>query len=101
MGWSAAITDLSVGQIKAARAFLGWSQDELAEYSCVSLPTIKRLEAADGLVGGRVTTVQNIRLSFEASGIEFLSARGGGRGVVFREPRPKRRGKRAGKSIAK
>ncbi len=38
----------SIGQIKAARALLGWSQEQLAAVSGVSIPTVKRLEAADG-----------------------------------------------------
>ena len=79
-----------VSQVKAARALLGWSQDQLAEYSCVSVQTLKRLEALDGMLGGRDTTVQNIRLTFEASGIEFLNEATGGIGVVHRTPKPRR-----------
>jgi hypothetical protein len=42
-----------VRQVKAARALLGWSQQDLARASGVSEPTIGRLEAADGVLGGR------------------------------------------------
>jgi transcriptional regulator with XRE-family HTH domain len=58
--------------IKAARALLGWSQQKLAEVSGVSEPTIARLEAADGRLGGRVGTKDKLRSAFEDAGIEFL-----------------------------
>ena len=35
---------VSIRQIKAARALLGWSQETLAKASGVSIPTVKRLE---------------------------------------------------------
>ena len=39
---------ISIEQIRAARALLGWSQTQLAEAAERSLPTIKRLERGDG-----------------------------------------------------
>ncbi|HTO78211.1 MAG TPA: helix-turn-helix transcriptional regulator, partial [Methylocystis sp.] len=39
---------VSVRQIKAARALLGWSQGALAEASGLSEATVARLEAPDG-----------------------------------------------------
>ena len=39
-------------QIKAARSLLAWSQADLARQSGVSEPTVARLEAADGELGG-------------------------------------------------
>ena len=50
------ILKVSIRQLKAARALLGWSQEELASAADVSLPTIKRLEAAEGWLAGRQTT---------------------------------------------
>jgi transcriptional regulator with XRE-family HTH domain len=59
-------------QIKAARALLGWSQDDLAAHSGVSVPTIKRLEAP-----GKFRVSDEIRLKLEtalqAAGIEFTN----------------------------
>jgi len=43
---------ISVRQMKAARALLAWSQSDLAAASGISEPTIGRLEAEDGPVGG-------------------------------------------------
>ena len=50
------IPKVSIRQIKAARALLGWSQDELSAAADISLPTIKRLEAAEGWLAGRRST---------------------------------------------
>lgn len=76
------IEKISIRQVKAARALLGWSQDDLATASGVSMPTIARLEAKDGkTIGGRASTEQAIRLALEASFIEFIMPNGGGFGV--------------------
>src|SRR5579862_4258892 len=47
------IPNVSISQVKAARALLTWSQEELATAADLSIPTIKRLEAHDGALGGR------------------------------------------------
>jgi len=78
---------VSTRQIKAARALLGWSQADLAQESGVSEPTIARLEAIDGDLGGRENTVQKIRNAIEAAGIQFFEENGGGEGVRLRKPR--------------
>ena len=64
---------VSIRQIKAARALLGWSQDDLASHSRVSQPTIKRLEADGGELGGRAETREKIRRALEKAGIEFTN----------------------------
>jgi predicted transcriptional regulator len=79
-------------QIKAARALLAWSQADLADRSGISEPTIARLEAIDGKLGGRGDTTQKIRAAIEAAGIEFITANGGGPGVRLRKaPKEKSR----------
>jgi predicted transcriptional regulator len=72
---------LTIRQVKAARALLGWSQSDLALRSGVSEPTIARLEAQDGKLGGRGETVSKIEQAFVAAGIEFIKENGGGLGV--------------------
>jgi len=51
--------------------------------SGVSLPTVKRLEAAFGPIGGRPETESAIRAALEAAGVEFLD-NGAGPGVRLR-----------------
>lgn len=76
---------VSIEQIKAARALLRWSQGDLATASGISLPTIKRLEAAHGPIGGRDDTAAAIRTALEAAGVEFIAENGGGAGVRLRK----------------
>ncbi len=64
---------ITIRQVKAARALLGWSQINLAEKSGVSVPTIERLEGRDGVLGGRPETVQKIVAALVSVGIEFLN----------------------------
>jgi predicted transcriptional regulator len=59
------ILKVSIRQIKAARELLAWSQDHLARASGISLPTIKRLESADGALGGRDETQERIVSALE------------------------------------
>ena len=79
------IPKVSIEQVKAARALLRWSQNDLAGASGISIPTIKRLEADTGILGGRDTTVDSIRLALESAGVEFIAENGGGVGVRLRE----------------
>jgi DNA-binding XRE family transcriptional regulator len=83
---SKSILKVSIRQIKAARALLDWSQEQLAAAAVVSIPTIKRLEANDGPLGGRGQTVEKILKSMEAAGVEFIDENGGGPGVRLRKP---------------
>ena len=79
------ILKVSIRQLKAARTLIGWSQEELARAAGISLPTIKRLEAAEGLLGGRETTAQKIGNALQKAGIEFIDENGGGPGVRLRK----------------
>ena len=81
---------LTTRQIKAARALLGWSQGDLAQYSSISEPTIARLKSVDGQIAGRPNTADKIRTALEKAGIEFIDENGGGPGVRLRKrPRVK------------
>jgi predicted transcriptional regulator len=64
---------------------LDWSQEQLAAAADVSIPTIKRLEAQDGPLGGRDDTGSKIRSTMQAAGIEFIDENGGGVGVRLRK----------------
>jgi DNA-binding XRE family transcriptional regulator len=85
-----AIPKVSIRQVKAGRALLAWSQEELAAAADISIPTIKRLEAHDGALGGRHETGNKIRLALEAAGVEFIDENGGGPGVRLRKNQPKK-----------
>jgi predicted transcriptional regulator len=84
------ILKVSIRQIKAARAMLGWSQEDLAGKADVSIPTIKRLEASDGPLGGRGVTAEKIVRAIVSGGVEFIGENGGGVGVRLRKPADKK-----------
>jgi predicted transcriptional regulator len=79
------ILKISIRQVKAARALLEWSQEDLARESTVSVPTVRRLEAAGGMLGGRSSSGAKIQGSLEAAGVEFIAENGGGAGVRLRK----------------
>src|SRR6185437_14884055 len=74
-------------QMKAARALVGMEQKMLAELSGVSLPTIQRMEASNGVVRGVIETLMKVMGALEAAGVEFINegaaSSDGGRGVPF------------------
>jgi predicted transcriptional regulator len=84
------IPKVSIRQVKAARSLLAWSQEDLATAAEVSIPTIKRLEAQDGPLGGRDETSTKIRSALESAGVEFIDENGGGAGVRLRKRHQKK-----------
>ena len=81
---------MTSGQLKAARALLGVDQKSLAELAEVSLPTIQRMEASDGVVRGTVETLTKVIEALAEAGVDLIgeNARSdeGGRGVRLRRP---------------
>jgi len=82
---------ITSGQMKAARALLGMDQRALADLSGLSLPTIQRMEASDGVVRGNVDSLVKLIDALTSAGIELIGDGGassaGGRGVRLRQPR--------------
>ena len=73
---------ITAGQCKAARALLGISQAQLAEAAGVATPTIADFERGARTPYQR--TLQDIRDTLEAAGIEVIDENGGGVGVRLR-----------------
>jgi len=72
-------------QMRAARALLGIDQRELARLSGVSVPTIQRMEASDGVVRAVVDSLDKVVKAINEAGVELIAAgarsEGAGRGV--------------------
>ena len=66
---------------------MAWSQDDLAAKAGVSVPTVKRLEALDGSLGGRVATHDKILAALKGAGIEFFGENDGRIGVILKKRR--------------
>jgi transcriptional regulator with XRE-family HTH domain len=75
-------------QMRAARALLGIDQRQLAQLSGLSLPTIQRMEASDGVVRGNVDSLMKLVEALGTAGIELIgegaASHSGGRGVRLR-----------------
>lgn len=67
--------------MKAARALLDWTQDQLAEQAGLASSTIKRLEK-NGLAKASIENVDRISTALANAGIEFFN--GGEPGVRLR-----------------
>lgn len=76
---------ITAAQMRAARALLGLDQRALAERAGLSLPTIQRMEASDGVVRGNVDSLMKLVGALSANGIELIgegaTSSKGGRGV--------------------
>ncbi|MDE2581380.1 MAG: helix-turn-helix transcriptional regulator [Rhodospirillales bacterium] len=76
---------ITAGQMRAARALLGIDQRRLAELSGLSLPTIQRMEASEGVVRGNVDSLMKLAGALDEAGIDLLgegaASPAGGRGV--------------------
>ena len=80
---------ITAAQLRAARALLGIDQRRLAELSGLSVPTIQRMEASEGVIRGNVDSLMKLVGALDAAGIELIAAGvvspQGGRGVRLRE----------------
>jgi len=76
---------ISAAQLRAARAMLGIDQRRLAEMSGLSVPTIQRMEASEGVIRGNVDSLMKLIGALEAAGLELIGdgavSASGGRGV--------------------
>jgi transcriptional regulator with XRE-family HTH domain len=76
---------ITAAQMRAARALLAMDQRDLAERSGLSLPTIQRMEASDGVIRGNVDSLMKLIGALDAAGVvligEGAASPGGGRGV--------------------
>lgn len=61
---------VSAAQLRAARGFLGWSQQELADAANIGRATIADYES--GRRAPYAPIVENLKQTFEAHGIEFI-----------------------------
>jgi len=76
--------------MRAARALLGIDQRGLAELSGLSLPTVQRMEASDGVIRGNVDSLMKLIGALQQAGIELIgegaTSTSGGRGVRLVRP---------------
>jgi transcriptional regulator with XRE-family HTH domain len=72
---------LTSAQIRAARALIRWSAEDLATETALSVTTIRRAELTDSATSLTTANDRAIRQALEAAGVEFIDENGGGPGV--------------------
>ena len=78
-------TPLTSAQIRAARALIRWSAEDLARQTALSVATIRRAEIAEGEISMTAANDLAVRRGFETAGVEFIDDNGGGPGVRLRK----------------
>ena len=76
---------ITAAQLRAARALAGIDQRALAERSGLSVPTIQRMEASEGVIRGNVDSLMKLIGALDTLGIVLIgddaTSSAGGRGV--------------------
>lgn len=85
LDWSQVI---SASQIRAARAAIGWTAEDLASASGVSRRTLGTIESTDGIPTVNVLTLNKIQSALELQGIEFIGSPGKAPGILI-HPKPR------------
>jgi transcriptional regulator with XRE-family HTH domain len=80
---------ITANQLRAARALLSIDQRQIAGLADLSVPTIQRMEASDGVIRANVDSLMKLVSALENAGIELINpgaqSSTGGRGVRLRE----------------
>jgi transcriptional regulator with XRE-family HTH domain len=80
---------ITANQLRAARALLNIDQRQMADLADLSVPTIQRMEASDGVIRANVDSLMKLVSALETAGIELINPRvtspTGGRGVRLKE----------------
>ncbi|MDY0872651.1 helix-turn-helix domain-containing protein [Dongia rigui] len=74
---------ITSGEIRAARAYMGWTRQQLADRAKVALNSVTRMEMEQ--VDPRLDTLMAVRRTFEKHGIEFLSVVESREGIRIRQ----------------
>jgi transcriptional regulator with XRE-family HTH domain len=80
---------ITANQLRAARALLSIDQRQMADLADLSVPTIQRMEASDGVIRANVDSLMKLVSALDNAGIELINPGAasptGGRGVRLRE----------------
>jgi transcriptional regulator with XRE-family HTH domain len=71
--------DILPQQLRAARALIEWTREDLANASGLTVRTLARIESSQ--TTPRPATLDALAAALEAAGIEFIAQNGGGPGV--------------------
>lgn len=74
-------------QVRAGRAILRWSAEDLASRAQLGVATVRRAEGVDGAPSITPANCAAIQTALEAAGVQFIPENGGGAGVRLAKPR--------------
>ena len=77
--------DITSAQIRAARAMIRWTAEDLARKADLGVATIRRAEATDGPLQMTVSNLAAVRRTLEGAGIEFIFEDDGALGVRLKK----------------
>ena len=80
-----ALKPLTSAQMRAARALIRWSAEDLARASAVSVTTVRRAELTEEETSLTMANDLSIRRALEGAGVDFIDENGGGPGVRLRK----------------
>ncbi len=66
---------ITANQLRAARALLNIDQRQMAGLADLSVPTIQRMEASDGVIRGNVDSLMKLVSALDRAGIELINPR--------------------------
>ena len=81
---------LTSAQMRAGRALIRWSAEDLARESALGVTTIRRAELTDNATSMTAANDLAVRRTLEAAGVEFIDENGGGPGVRLRKRQQKK-----------
>ena len=81
---------LTSAQLRAARALVRWSAEDLARHSAVGVTTIRRAELTENKTSLTAANNQALRRALDVAGVEFIDENGGGPGVRLRKRQQKK-----------
>lgn len=80
---------ITAAQLRAARALLGIDQRQLADIAGLSVPTIQRMEASEGVIRGNVDSLMKLISALDTAGIALIgegaASTEGGRGIRLKK----------------
>ncbi len=76
---------LTSAQIRAARALLRWSAEDLARHSLLSVATVRRAELTEDETSMTAANDLAVRRALEAAGVIFIDENSEGPGVRLRK----------------
>jgi transcriptional regulator with XRE-family HTH domain len=79
---------ITSGQVRAAKAMLRWSGEDLARAAGVSLSSVRRVEASDGVPEAQnMRTLIAIKTALEQAGVEFIGTSEHAPGIRLNNPK--------------